>query len=281
VGVFSEFNYTPIKVLDISLVLRQDMIDGKFLPFIPALGIEYKPFKDINLTISANLCRNYAVPTLNDLYFTSYGNPNLKSETDYSTEGGLVYNIGKRNKGLFVETTLTGYYSKMINLIIWTPSGDIFTPKNFSEVHARGLEAGLNIAWNISGFRFSLNNAYNYCRSTNEIATSTGDRSVGKQLIYTPENTLNSTLTINKSGFYGSYVFSYVGERYTTTDNSIYMPCYYLSNIILGKNLHLKYFILSLQLNLNNLFNLDYQSIESRPMPGRNFALTLKFNFNK
>jgi len=281
VGVFSEFNYTPIKVLDISLVLRQDMIDGKFLPFIPALGIEYKPFKDINLTISANLCRNYAVPTLNDLYFTSYGNPNLKSETDYSTEGGLVYNIGKRNKGLFVETTLTGYYSKMINLIIWTPSGDIFTPKNFSEVHARGLEAGLNIAWNISGFRFSLNNAYNYCRSTNEIATSTGYISFVKQLIYTPENTLNSTLTINKSGFYGSYVFSYVGERYTTTDNSIYMPCYYLSNIILGKNLHLKYFILSLQLNLNNLFNLDYQSIESRPMPGRNFALTLKFNFNK
>jgi iron complex outermembrane receptor protein len=281
-GVFSEFNYTPFKVLDISLVLRQDMIDGKFLPFIPALGIEYKPFKDINLTISANLCRNYAFPTLNDLYFKPWGDVNLQSETDYSTEGGVVYNIGKRDKGLFLETTLNGYYSKMINLIIWTPgSSSFFTPKNFSEVHARGLEAGLNIAWNISGFRFSLNNAYNYCRSTNEKAISPYDSTVGKQLIYTPENTFNSTLTINKSGFYGSYVFSYVGERYTTPDNTIYMPGYYLSNIILGKNFHLKYFILSLQLNLNNLFNLDYQSIESRPMPGRNFALTLKFNFNK
>jgi iron complex outermembrane receptor protein len=282
VGVFSEFNYTPVKVLELSLVVRQDMIDGKFLPFIPAFGMEYKPFNDINLTISANLCRNYAFPTLNDLYFKPYGNVNLKSETDYATEGGLVYNIGKRNKGFFFETTLTGYYSKMINLIIWTPdSSDTFKPRNFSEVHARGLEAGLNIAWNISSFRFSISNAYNYCRSTNEKATSTGDGSVGKQLIYTPENTLNSTLTINKSGFYGSYVFSYVGERYTTTDNAIYMPGYYLSNIILGKNFHLKDFILSLQLKLNNLFNLDYQSIESRPMPGRNFALTLKFNFNK
>jgi len=59
------------------------------------------------------------------------------------------------------------------------------------------------------------------------------------------------------------------------------MPGYYLSNIILGKNFHLKKFILSLQLHLNNLFDLDYQSIVNRPMPGRNYALTLKFNFSK
>ena len=120
-AAYSEFNYNPVKSFKISLVLRQEMIDGKFQPFIPALGMEYKPFKDINLTVSTNICRNYAIPTLNDLYYNEpYGVTNLKPETDYSTEGGIVYNFGKKDYTLFVETTLTGYYSKMINMILWT-----------------------------------------------------------------------------------------------------------------------------------------------------------------
>jgi outer membrane cobalamin receptor len=281
-GAFSEFNYDLKKFLQFSLVLRQDMIDGKFLPFVPALGMEYKPFNNINLTISANLCRNYRFPTLNDLYYERYGNPDLKPETDYAVEGGMVYNFRKKDDSFFIEMELTGYYSKMINLILWQPdsSGD-FTPANISEVHARGLETGLNLAWSLSRFRFSFNNTYNYCRSTNEKPTSAEDDSKGKQLIYTPEHTLNSTLTINRSGFYGSYVFSYISERYTSSDYSSFMPGYYLSNIILGKNFHLKKFILSLQLHLNNLFDLDYQSIANRPMPGRNYMLTVKFNFRK
>lgn len=281
-GAFSEFNYDLKKILQFSLVLRQDMIDGKFLPFIPALGIEYKPFNNINLTVSTNLCRNYRFPTLNDLYFEPYGNPDLIPETDYAIEGGMVYNFGKKDDGFFVETTLTGYYSKIINQILWLPTASgSYKPINISEVHARGLEAGLNLAWSLYRFRFSFNNTYNYCLSTNEKATIAEDNSTGKQLIYTPEHTLNSTLTINRSGYYGSYVFSFISKRYTSPDNSSFMPGYYLSNIILGKNFHLKKIILSLQLHLNNLFDLDYQSIVNRPMPGRNYALTLKFNFRK
>jgi len=282
-GAFSEFNYDLKKYLQFSLVLRQDMIDGKFQPFVPALGIEYKPFKKINLTFSTNICRNYRFPTLNELYFELYGNPDLIPETDYAFEGGMVYNFRKKDDRFFVETELTGYYSKMINLILWQPdtvSGN-FKPVNISEVHARGVEAGLNLAWTLYRFRFSFNNTYNYCRSTNEKATIAGDNSTGKQLIYTPEHTWNSTLTINKNGFYGTYVFSFISKRFTSPDNSTFMPGYYLSNIILGKNFHLKKFILSLQLHLNNLFDLDYQSIVDRPMPGRNYALTLKFNFRK
>jgi iron complex outermembrane receptor protein len=281
-GVYSEFNYNLKKFIQFSLVLRQDVIDGKFLPFVPALGIEYKPFEKINLTFSANLCRNYRAPTLNDLYFMPDGNPDLKPETDYATEGGLVYNFGRIEKGFFIETTLTGYYSKIINEILWKPeTSSTSKPINVSEVHARGLEAGLNIAWTLFKFTFSFSNTYNYCRSTNEVAATPDDNSVGKQLIYTPENTWNSALLIKRSGFYGSYIFNYTGLRYTSTDNSSYMPGYYLSNIILGKNFTLRKFVLSLQLNLNNLFNLDYQSIAGRPMPGRNFALTLKINFRK
>jgi outer membrane cobalamin receptor len=282
VAAYSEFNYNPRKHFQLSAVIRQEMVDGKFKPFIPALGAEYKPFNSINLTLNANICRNYRIPTLNDLYFMPYGNPTLTMETDYSGEGGLVYNYGKNNDDFFIEASLTSYYSKLENLIIWfyTPSGEP-KPLNISEVNARGIESGLNIAWSFQQFRFALTNAYNYCLSTNQKAIVLGDNSIGKQLIYTPVHTFNSTLLVTWSGFFCSYSFVYSGVRYTNPENTSYMPGYSISNIILGKKFHLKKNTLSLQLNFNNLFDLDYQSIVNRPMPGRNYELTLKFHFSK
>ena len=279
---YSEVNYNLKDFLEFSFVFRQEMIDGKFLPFIPALGCEYKPFRKINLTLSTNLCRNYQVPTLNDLYWKAYGNDTLKPETDYSLEAGLVYNTGHADDRYFLETTLTGYYSRIINEIQWKPdSYGHWKPKNLNEALARGIELGLNLAWNLSKFRFSFSNAYNYCRSTNENTLSPNDESKGKQLIYVPLHTFNTTLMVKRSGYYASYNFQYIGKRFTSPDDLSYMPGYSLSNIILGKNFHLKKFTLSLQFNFNNLFDLDYQSIVNRPMPGRNYALTLKCNFSK
>ena len=283
VGLFSEFSYDLKKLFQFTFVFRQEMIDGKLLPFIPSVGIEYKPFRKENLTFSVNGCRNYRYPTLNDLYYGIYGNPDLKTETDYSGEGGVVYNFNTHANHFFIETELTGYYSKIINFIQWLPQppASIWRPVNVNEVHARGVEAGLNLKLKIARLNISLNNNYNYCRSTSEKATSPNDASVGKQLIYIPIHTFNSTISLKIIGFYGSYIFTFVSDRFTSTDNLSYMQGYYLSNIILGKNFHLRDFILSLQLQINNLFDLDYQSIVDRPMPGRNYALTLKFNFRK
>jgi len=75
--------------------------------------------------------------------------------------------------------------------------------------------------------------------------------------------------------------FYYTSRRYTGTDNETYMPGYNLSNLFLGKEFHLKNFMLSLQLDINNLFDLDYQSIANRPMPGRNYSVTLRGRFNR
>jgi vitamin B12 transporter len=85
---------------------------------------------------------------------------------------------------------------------------------------------------------------------------------------------------MKRNEFYLSYNFQFVSKRFTGTDNMTFMPAYSLSNLICGKNFHLKKIVVSLQLQINNLYNLDYQSIVNRPMPGRNYAVTLKFNFS-
>ena len=283
-GLFGEFGYQAAKILSLSVNLRQDMIDNIFQPFIAAAGAEIRPFRKVDIGFSMNLSRNYRYPTLNDLYWVPFGNPDLKPELNYAVEAGTVYHLLTKNNKWFIEAQLTGYYSWIYDLIQWAPvpgSSYVWKPENIAEVHARGIEAGLNVTLDILGFKWSLQNNYNYCKSTNEKATSPSDQSVGKQLIYVPEHLYNGTFTMKNPGYFFSYNFTYTSRRYTGTDNKTYMPGYNLSNIILGKNFLLKKFILSLQLEINNLFDLDYQSIASRPMPGRNFAITIRGNFRE
>ncbi|HTX87645.1 MAG TPA: TonB-dependent receptor [Bacteroidales bacterium] len=282
-SAFAECTYDILKKAEISLVMREDVIDGKFLPFIPALGVEYHPFNKVNLSFSANVSRNYRYPTLNDLYWAVYGNPDLQPETDYAAEAGTVYNIGTSNRRLFIEMGLSGYYSLLDNLIVWVPTGGSaeFRPQNVKQVLSRGIESGINLTANLWGMNLKWNSTYNFCRSTYEKTAIPGDSSVGNQQMYIPVHTFNITLTLAKWNFYLTYNNSYTGRRYTDPSNETYMPAYDLSNIIFGKNFHLKKFILSLQLQVNNLFDLDYQSIANRPMPGRNFALTVRCDFKK
>lgn len=282
-SLFVELNWDPVKKVKTSLIFREDLVDGSLSPFIPALGVEYRPFNKINLALTANLARNYRYPTLNDLYWKLSGNPDLEPETNYSVEMGTTYNLTTKNKRFFLEATCSGYYSWIFNLIIWTPveGSSLWKPSNINEVKARGVEVGLNLKWLAGGFHIGLDNNYHFCRSTNEKAQSANDNKVGKQLIYIPVHTLNSTLSLEKWKFYLMYNFVLVSKRYTSTDNLSYMPGYNLSNIIFGKGFNLNNFILSLQVQINNLFNLDYQSVASRPMPGINYAFTIKLSFNR
>ena len=277
-SVFSEFNYEIGKRVKTSLVIREDIIDATSLPIVPAIGIEFLPWNKVNLSFTLNIARNYKYPTLNDLFWSISGNPDLKPETNYSVELGSAFNHQSKDRKFFVELNLAGYYSWIYQMITWSPisGSSIWKPENIDEILSRGLETGLNFKWEILKFTFSLDNNYNFCRSTYQKANSAYDQKIGKQLIYVPVHTLNSTLNIEKWKFYLNYNFYYVSDRFTAKDNLTVMPGYSLSNIILGKNFGLKKIVLSLQIQINNLFNLDYQSIADRPMPGINYAFTLK-----
>jgi len=276
---FAEINYNFTTKVKSSLVLREDLINGKFSPLIPALGLEYRPFNKINLAFSSNVARNFRYPTLNELYWKDGGNPNLKPEMNYSLEAGSIYHFGTNTNKFYLEASLAAYYSWIYDMITWSPvdgSSGLFRPENIDEILARGIELGLNLNVSVWGFKIDLKNNYNYCRSTYEKANSSYDNKIGNQQFYIPVNTFNSTISMERWKFYLTYNYTYTGDRFTGKDNLSVMPAYNLSNIIFGKNIHIKHFTLSLQMDINNLFNLDYQSVASRPMPGINYAFTIK-----
>jgi iron complex outermembrane receptor protein len=281
-SLFAEVNFRFSDRLKSSLVIREDIIDGDFNPVIPALGLEYHPFTRLNMAFNANLARNYRYPTLNELYWNNAGNPDLKPEMNYIMEAGWTYGQGLKNQKFFIEASLAAYYSWIYDMITWSPvegSGGLFQPENIEEIHARGFELGVNFNASLLGFIFDLRNNYTFCRSTYESAGPNNAGILGNQQFYMPVHLLNSTLSMQRWKFYLTYNFTFTSDRFTGKDNLSVMPAYNLSNIIFGKNFQVKFFVLSLQVDINNLFNLDYQSVVSRPMPGINYALTVKLAF--
>ena len=57
------------------------------------------------------------------------------------------------------------------------------------------------------------------------------------------------------------------------------MPAYQLTDSGLGMLFPFKEHSFSVQFNVNNLFDIDYQAIAWQPMPGRNMEIQLKYNF--
>jgi len=281
-GFFLETLYEPHKKLDLSLILKEDLIDGKITPFVLTIGAEYQPFNRAPLALNLNLSRNYRYPTLNDLYWEVYGNPDLHPETDYLAELGMKYQWISKNKGFTIEAGITGYYSWIFDYIEWTTvSAGIYSPENITEVFSRGVEAGAKFKGQLGELMVSLDNNYHYCLSTYQKTYLANDNRLGKQLIYVPVHTLNSTVSADLYGFFLQYNFYWNSGRFTDHASQNYIPGYNLSNVFFGRKFNMRNILLSLQLQINNLFNLDYQAVTNYAMPGRNFAITLLFNFSQ
>ena len=101
---------------------------------------------------------------------------------------------------------------------------------------------------------------------------SPADQSVGKQLPYVPEHSASLTGRLSWRSWAFLYKWTFYSERFTMSSNDYtltgHLPEYFMSNV-----------------SLDNLFNEDYLSVLSRPMPGINFELfigiTPKFGKNK
>jgi outer membrane cobalamin receptor len=139
----------------------------------------------------------------------------------------------------------------------------------------------LNANGNIGKFKWNYSLQYAYTSAENTEKTSAYDLSAGKQLVYVPKNSLNQILGIAAMGFDLNYTLNFTGERYTTSDNSGYLPAFTLHDLSLGKNLLVKRSAFYFQFTIVNLADKQYHVIAWQPMPGRNFSFSVKYVFKK
>lgn len=245
------------------LGFRKEVSSDYDSPFLFSLGSSYKFCSLYNLKI--NLSRNFRIPTFNDLYWETGGNPDLKPESSYQAELGNVF---KYKKFTLSETI---YFIKISDLIRWAPlDGSNWTPENIDRVNSYGSETNLGWTNTYGKNNIALNASYAYTVSENV--------ETGEQLIYVPYHKFNSNLSYSYKKIAVTYQFLFNGAVTTPSQKNHLVKEYWVSNLGFYYDLGKEY-TCKIGLQALNLFNQNYQSISQHYMPGRNFTINLTFKF--
>lgn len=258
---------------------RQEVIKKEFVPFTYSLGSEYHILSW--MTAKANIAKVYRIPTFNDLYWEPGGNTDLLSETGYSGEAGILAKWTSQSENTTLSFEPTVFNRIVDNWIIWLPTDSYWTPLNLMRVWSRGLETHSEISFIKNNFHFKIGVTTNYVVSTNEKAKTPNDASVDKQLIYVPMYSGNGNIMVEYKNFSISYLQNYTGYRYTSTDNTSFLLPYMISGAHFSYSFTTEKHTIHAFAQCNNLFNVDYQVVMSRPMPLRNYQVGLTFSFNQ
>ena len=245
------------------LSFRKEMTANYKSPFLYSFGTKY--MVNNNYLLRANASHNFRIPTLNDLYWVGAGNKNLKPENANQFEIGQEVKF----KNLSISNSVYIIYLK--DMIQWTPiNGSFWTPNNIKNVTSKGLETNLNWKKNYQLHSIELNANYAY--------TISEDNVTKQQLIYVPYHKFNASICYGFKNASINGQFLYNGKGFTTSDNAYELNAYKVANVgfdyLINKNSNIK-----IGCNIRNIFNENYQSVASRPMPGRNYNLNLTFKF--
>jgi iron complex outermembrane receptor protein len=257
------------------------MFGKKWTPIIPAFFVDGVISKKGNIIAKSSVSRNYRFPTLNDLYFLPGGNPNLRKERGWTYDAGVSFGVG--DKGVYSLTgSATWFDSYIHDWILWLPTTKgFFSPRNIKDVHSYGVELKGDLSVKLGkAWHLKMNATYSWTPSINQgEPISVADKSIGKQLPYVPEHSSSITGTLSWRSWAFTYKWCYYSERFTMSSNDLTLtgklPEYFMSNITLEKGFNFKWADLSLKGTINNLFNEEYLSVLSRPMPGINFEIFL------
>ncbi|WP_019038421.1 TonB-dependent receptor plug domain-containing protein [Psychroflexus tropicus] len=245
--------------------LRQELNQDFENPFLYSFGIQAS-LSDF-YAIKANTSKSFRIPTFNDLYWQGLGNSELLPELSYQGELSHVFTWSKQ------RIQLTTYYNQVENLLNWVPDiSGIWRPQNTDEVEIYGLEVLTHLEKQWGDHEITFDQTYAYTVSEN--------KATGNQLIYVPYHKVTAALSYNLRRFSAFYQQLYNGQVFTTTDNA--------QEQILGDfsvaNIGLEYDLGKTQnyevgVQLLNLWNVAYQSVQNRPMPGRNINAYVNLTF--
>ena len=268
--------WKPSEDLQIDFLLRQDIINKMSSPFLPAVFINWRIGQNKNWAINYNIGRNYRYPTLNDLYWQPGGNPDLKTERSWTNEAGLSYTKERNKSKLKLEGKAGIFHTAIRDQIVWRPDtsiANVWRPQNIENTTSMGLESEGRIykKWMNKSLMCSMN--YAFVRSWEK-----GNRN--RQLIYVPKHKLTLMQEFNYRTFSLFLSHYFTSKRFTSKENeALYgLTGFYVLDVQLTKNFVLKRdHLFRIRFNIQNSTNTSYSLVEWRPMPLRNFSVSLTY----
>ena len=249
----------------------------------PTVVVSYRPFSALDLNLRAFYKRIFRMPTLNDLYYTFIGNVDLEPEYTNQYNLGLTYAKEWGDRWLRrLEVQADVYYNEVENKIVAMPTSNFFrwTMVNLGKVEIRGIDLALQTAWQW-GKNWYLTGRVNYTYQKAQDFTDPTDAYYGGQIPYIPWHSGSAVLNLNWREWEMNYSFIYTGERYSSRANIPvnYVLPWYTSDFSVSRTQHWGKGDLKLTLEVNNLFNQQYEVVICYPMPGINFKVIAQYTF--
>ncbi len=244
---------------------------------LPVISASLQPFNSKTFRLRAFYKQSFRMPTFSELYYTIAGNTSLKPE--YTTQ----YDVGAtwilNTKGLFTQFSVQGdvYYNRVKDKIVAMPAANLFrwTMMNLGETEITGVEVNTNTVLHpLDLFTFTIGLNYTYQQA---IDVTKGSATYGNQIPYTPHHSGSATLAALWRAWSLNYSFIYTGERYSQKANipENYMQPFYTSDVALGWQFRYKKINSKINVEVNNIFNQNYDVVRNFPMPGRSFRIAL------
>jgi iron complex outermembrane receptor protein len=278
INLFGGTVYRGFKNTDLSFNIRQLFVSGLSSPLSPSFGISHTITVNSSMKwiLDGQASLNYRIPTLNDRFWEPGGKEDLKPENSKNLEGTVSWQY---LSGIDLKFSLSGYHYWVEDWILWTPGPSYWIPDNVRKVQAKGLEFKINLQTVRGLSDFLFNAYYSYSRSLIKESPTENDRSLGKQLPYTPIHLAAADLQWLYKQWHAGVQLDFTGKRFVTTDNESDLPGYMLINLRAGRNFRIHSQTIALDVRIDNVFNKQYQSVLYRAMPGRVFMVKINFLF--
>lgn len=246
--------------------------------FSPGIFLSYQPFRGEGLVLRAFYKKTFRMPSFNDLYYMDMGDAYLKPEYVTQYNVGAAYDLvwptsPFRSLGISADA----YYNKVKDKIVAYPKGQQFrwTMMNLGKVDIHGLDANAH-ATVVPAKDWTLTAKLQYTWQRAIDVTDPTDNYYRDQIPYIPQHSASAIAMLSWRSWALNYSFIYVGERYNAQENIPfnYVQPWYTNDLSLMKAIHLKRASWKLSVEVNNLFNQDYEVVLNYPMPGRNYKVS-------
>jgi vitamin B12 transporter len=261
--------------LGITLLVREIIDRQHFLSPDFSAGARLRLFDGMDYFLKASISRNSKVPTMNDLYWSPGGNADLKNE--YALIYEVTYEMAhKISEPVNIKYDLSAFHYSIKDMIQWHPGEYSFwTADNIQSVHSTGLESSLLLNYVQNRLNAGFKAAYSFTRAISGGPRIQNDVTIGKQLVYIPENQIKGSFRIGYGFFYSTWIADFTGKRFITVDNTKYLPGYFVNNLLTGVKFPWKSSSIDIGFTIDNLFNQDYQSVAFYPLPGRSYSVKI------
>lgn len=246
--------------------------------FTPSIIASWKPSQASGFNVRAFYKEVFRLPTFNDLYYTFIGNINLKPEYTTQYDLGVTY-TEKFTKGWLnrLEFQVDGYYNQVKNKIVAMPGSNPYrwTMLNLGYVEIKGVDVAMQSYFTINKVDLSARLSYTY-QKAQDLTDKTSEW-YGGQIPYIPWHSGSIILNGSYKTWACNYSCIYTGERYESSANIPvnYAQPWYTHDLSLSKTWMLKEVELRATAEVNNIFNQQYEVVQSYPMPGTSFKLKI------